>query len=231
MTTAPSGFAERSSRVKKLIGLIGIITAMVLGNAVLTLFLFQEEHSLQAGSLGNLRKQMDSLGAIREAQVHFKKQVQEWKNILLRGHNPDDFKKYVESFKKEAAEVDSRLKTLHSGQPESSPYQSEVESLRSQLQNLNERYLEALKSFQSDPRDTPTAVDAKVRGMDREPTHLMDQLVEIIEKESDSQLVLVQEEAARRYQSTRRMVMISSSVTIALILISLGLALNAAKKS
>src|SRR5262245_44856240 len=41
----------------------------------------------------------------RVMQVTFKKQVQEWKNLLLRGEKYEDFKKYQESFKTEEALV------------------------------------------------------------------------------------------------------------------------------
>lgn len=34
----------------------------------------------------------------RIMQVNFKKQVQKWKDLLLRGHEPDDLRQYREAF-------------------------------------------------------------------------------------------------------------------------------------
>ena len=48
----------------------------------------------------------------RSAQVSFKIQVQEWKNLLLRGHQPEPFQKYRQAFIKEGAEVQRHLAAL-----------------------------------------------------------------------------------------------------------------------
>ena len=46
---------------------------------------------------------------IEEAYTQFKIQVQEWKNILLRGKNPTDFQYYLASFNHQTDEVQQHL--------------------------------------------------------------------------------------------------------------------------
>ena len=51
----------------------------------------------------------------RDMRYTFKRQVQEWKDTLLRGHNPDDLKHYSESFHKQfkrTQELSAELQTL-----------------------------------------------------------------------------------------------------------------------
>ena len=46
------------------------------------------------------------------AQVHFKKQVQEWKNVLLRGHEPELYERYLKQFYDEERNTRNALETL-----------------------------------------------------------------------------------------------------------------------
>src|SRR5579871_1155356 len=45
------------------------------------------------------------IDAARVVQVNFKKEVQEWKDTLLRGHNPEDLAKYTKQFRGQEAAV------------------------------------------------------------------------------------------------------------------------------
>src|SRR5688572_16224365 len=54
------------------------------------------DYSNLSGSLEKASEIADAIDNARGAQVHFKKQVQEWKNILLRGSDTVAFQLYLE---------------------------------------------------------------------------------------------------------------------------------------
>jgi two-component system sensor histidine kinase/response regulator len=112
----------------------------------------------------------------REAQVHFKRQVQEWKNVLLRGHNPNDHRKYWSLFEMEESKTQALLADLRQRETSESPT---AEGLLAELRVLGQRYRGAVAKF--NPADNPLSyreVDSRVRGMDRPPTDEMSALVE-----------------------------------------------------
>ena len=53
--------------------------------------------------------------AARQAQIDFKVQVQDWKNILLRGQDPADLAKYTDQFHAQEAKVKAEVGTLAAG--------------------------------------------------------------------------------------------------------------------
>lgn len=60
-----------------------------------------------------LLKQLEQSNDIAEIQVEFKTQVQEWKDIMLRGHDPDLYKKYWRQFEQSETKVRTQLEELH----------------------------------------------------------------------------------------------------------------------
>lgn len=161
--------------------------------------------SLYHNSAQTLTRTKDStsrrIGTVLRAQVHFKKQVQEWKNVLLRGHEQEMFDKYLRQFRQEeerTRDLVTNLLDMLQDHPEALGIATEF---LDQHKYLAERYMQALEKF--DPTETAPHLqaDAAVRGIDRRPTDLMDDLVELIQSKgiSDVRKVEVQSAAIERY--------------------------------
>ena len=118
-------------------------------------------------------RQMDDA---RVVQVNFKKQVQEWKDILLRGHNPDDLAKYTKQFHDKEAQVRAGAQTLADGSQDADVRQL-LEEFLSAHQALSQKYELAYATYTAQNLDFKAA-DAIVRGQDRAPTDLFDKVVE-----------------------------------------------------
>ena len=121
-----------------------------------------------------------AIDTARSAQVEFKIQVQEWKNTLLRGNDKAQFDKYSLAFVKGGATTRGelqRLNTLLAGLKLSTPLVDEAIQTQKQLV---ERYMAALKQYDPANPDSAHVVDGLVKGMDREPTKKIDDIVAFI---------------------------------------------------
>ena len=113
----------------------------------------------------------------RKAQVDFKIQVQDWKDILLRGQDPAAFEKYLAGFVSKEADARKDLSDLKSliagiGLPTTN-----VDTALQAQTDLGVKYREALKSFASGDENSSKVVDKLVKGLDRPPTEAIDFIV------------------------------------------------------
>jgi methyl-accepting chemotaxis protein len=111
---------------------------------------------------------------VRVLQVNFKKQVQAWKDILLRGKDDAALAKYEAEFHSLAVQVQSDSAALGS-QVSDAQVRAGLESFQQQHQLLNSQYESALAGYRVS-RDFALA-DAAVKGKDRPPTNTLDQVV------------------------------------------------------
>ncbi len=151
------------------------------------------------------------------ATILFKKQVQEWKNILIRGHQPDDFKKYSGQFEARRQDVIAsvnRLIGMADNQPDLALVAREFLAAHDRL---TQQYHQALTLFAAREdglgyRD----VDARVRGIDRPPTDLIESVKD--NAETIKQAAVTQARAATLAFRTE---VLLESLLIALILLAL----------
>jgi methyl-accepting chemotaxis protein len=129
-----------------------------------------------------------AVNTARLAEVHFKKQVQEWKNILLRGNDQALYKQHFQAFENEERLVNESLKLLEGMAAVLKITVPQIDEAIKVHEQLGRRYREALKSYRYSDLKSAVMVDKIVRGIDREPTNRIDQIVESIRRQSEGRL-------------------------------------------
>jgi len=162
------------TRLFTMVAVLCLLTAAyaAYGVAQLGTSLSRERASLAAAHLLTA-----SVDAARSTQVHFKKQVQEWKNILLRGGDPELYQQYVEGFGAQEREVQAGLRQVAELLRKQDLPVDDVEALAAAHLELGRSYREALASYP----EGAAVVDARVKGMDRGPTEAFDAIVERVQ--------------------------------------------------
>lgn len=126
---------------------------------------------------GEVRSALDARGV----QLRFKMQVQEWKNVLLRGANEADLVKYREAFLAEQREVRRAAGALEATIADPDAKRSLQGFIRAHG-TMATQYGAALARFEQAGGRNPGEVDRMVRGQDRAPTELLDQAVAQLEE-------------------------------------------------
>ena len=156
------------------------ILALIGGSLLLTLIVSLACIRLLGSNIDHFQVLLDGPLAERqlidEANLEFKVQVQEWKNVLLRGKQPDQRKRYWSQFEAQEAKVQRILADLLVLTAEEPALASQIERLRNEHRNLGDAYRKGLEAFIAAGSD-PFAGDAAVTGIDRDTSAHLSELV------------------------------------------------------
>lgn len=170
-----------------------ISTLLLAGVGAIGLYQMSVVKNLMLNGLEDSGKESETLIAVETAHSSFKTQVQEWKDTLLRGNDPESFEKYSAAFDKEALHVQALLSQARELMVTQRLDTAEVDELIRHHAELGNKYHEALKQYDQKNPHSAQVVDKLVKGMDRPTASGMGKLVAKIEQ--DMQVKLKQREA------------------------------------
>jgi len=153
--------------------LVGFMSVLLLGIGVYLLHGISTTNALMITNMDVAKQYTKAVADADSTELHFKKQVQEWKDTLLRGNNSEDFAKYKGNFMKEAAEVQHTGKELKDLLITLKLDTSKVDEFLQKHTEMGDRYHDALNHYSSNNAQSYHIVDTMVKGMDREPTELV----------------------------------------------------------
>lgn len=138
-----------------LVGVVSVIVFFILGTKI-------------SGYRDLIATEAAAVYQTDHAMLNFKRQVQEWKNVLIRGHDAGDQKKYWQSFQELQTQVQQETKdVLALNIPDDArklleKFQREHAAIYSKYQAGYDTYIAGGADFK--------AADKVVRGIDRQPT-------------------------------------------------------------
>ena len=212
-----TSFQEISVRRRVLIT-VAILKILII---VIGLFSFiaimETNHRLHKSVLeGQLM--IKSTDTARLAQVHYKIQVQEWKNTLLRGNDRNLFDKHFTAFNNEDKLVNDYLRSLSNMTTAIKLFIPEIAVAIKAHEDMGVRYRDALKHYKPSDLNSAIVVDKEIRGIDRALTDQIDTIVGIIKEEADKRLKNTENVAKTRMEAYQ----VFSVFLIFLVLLSIG---------
>ena len=112
----------------------------------------------------------------------FKVQVQEWKNVLLRGKDPAQLTRYWAAFEKQEKSINEQAQKLLTALPAGEGRERVAQFVQAH-ERMGAAYRQGFEAYKAADHD-PQVGDKAVAGMDREPSQLIDQAGALIAKAS-----------------------------------------------
>jgi methyl-accepting chemotaxis protein len=196
----------------QILGLLGGSLVLVL---LIALACFHFLSSNVQSYRGLLEGPLRASQLVDEANLQFKIQVQEWKNVLLRGKSPADRDKYWAQFEEQERQVQDALGQLSKVKGVSPSTLSQVQKLMDEHKALGVSYRKGRDAFIAAAGD-PVAGDVAVKGVDRAASEQMSQLVDTLRKNSGEQSLMISN-AADQTILFGALIMLASAVLVGLL--------------
>lgn len=231
MSSSSSSFAPRrpsfslmtSNPRPNLLPTAAFVSLLVLALGVTGLFALSYTNTQTNAALVRLQDFNAAHVAAISAQVSFKTQVQEWKNILLRGHDSKDRAEYLERFTARENDVQRALRSAADlftelGVTGSADLRGLAPATLAELvadhKALGERYRAELSRRALNQPGAAADTDRAVRGVDRPLNDAIDQLAKAAGLAAASEQEAFRSAAASRYASLRKATLIVGALAV-----------------
>lgn len=164
---------------------------------------------------------VDNERRIHEMNLHFKIQVQEWKNTLLRGHDDAKREKYWQRFLKAQNQIQGEAKSLQQSLPAGTA-KTEVSKFQKDHAALKDKYQKGLDAFLNESFNHKSG-DKAVSGIDRAPTKELQKAADVISQETKA--------ISEKLETSSESIALWSKVVVFLVAISVCLTLWLTLKS
>lgn len=157
-------------------------------------------HALQIQSTKTLNQYSHAADTARVAQVEFKKQVQEWKDLLLRTSDAATLAAHQQAFIAQADRTTAALQRLKNEMTVLGVNLDGVDDAIATHESLQTSYLDALRHFDVADANSPHVVDALVKGIDRAPTKAIDAIVASVMQQAQASNERIEQDGADAYR-------------------------------
>ena len=205
----------------QLIALVALAGGGLIFLGAISLFFFGRFGLTLDASIDQGERIEKLVNTTRIAHVNFQRQVQEWKNILIRGNDPQHYDKYVKGFGEKEETVQAKLKELKGQMNAVGMDGAKVDSLMQAHLELGRKYREALGSYDKANPNAGHIVDKLVSGIDRPASSGIDDLVGTIEKEAQAKLDAMRNDAVQA-ESRGKIVLFVAIVAGLLVVVAAG---------
>ena len=180
--------------------------------------------SLRAFDRDVMSSQASALG-IETAETSFKKQVQEWKDTLLRGKKPELLDKHWSAFQQREADVRNIAeKTARSiADPDAAQLVAQFVSAH---RTMGDAYRRGLREFKDHDFDS-AAGDKAVAGIDRAPTELLTKAKERLLSIAEAQASAARAGAEQAIRLTIALFVLATACGVAVFLIAVQRGISA----
>ena len=200
---AEGSLSVRGSFIALAILLLTVLGLLGIGSIVV----LEQSGSVFTAQTAALDANTRLLVAIGDANLHFKIQIQEWKNLLIRGHQPEERDKYLAAFREEAKAARGHLDEAREIAQETGHETAPLDALKAELDLLESTYLEAAGEVDLGAAEGYRVLDAAVKGKDRAASDAMVALVDDFKAKAD-------EESDEISAQLRRNMTVSATVLI-----------------